>query len=163
VARLRDIQDLFLGIGLGRTLTQYRQGRIGQILSSKQPTARAIIEKPRRGSRNQDKRRLSRSPSWNPPKINLSTASTTSTSKWKNSWHRSNGKPPRRGDTREIREQMRGLLRQVLASKAKELDLEASAFREYWAKFPSTNLRKRESVAHWETEQERPRSAHLRT
>src|SRR5258708_34458924 len=45
VARLRDIQDLFMGIGLGPdSYGIIEQGRIGQILSSKPTDRRAIIE-----------------------------------------------------------------------------------------------------------------------
>src|SRR5207237_1510970 len=44
-ARLRDIQDLFMGTGLGpEHYAIIEQGRIGQILSSKPYDRRAIIE-----------------------------------------------------------------------------------------------------------------------
>ncbi|MBZ5576592.1 MAG: chromosome segregation protein SMC [Acidobacteriia bacterium] len=45
LARLRDIQDLFMGTGLGpESYAIIEQGRIGQILSSKPQDRRAIIE-----------------------------------------------------------------------------------------------------------------------
>jgi chromosome segregation protein len=45
VARLRDIQDLFIGTGLGpESYAIIEQGRIGQILSNKPQDRRAIIE-----------------------------------------------------------------------------------------------------------------------
>src|SRR6266852_5474720 len=45
VARLRDIQDLFMGMGLGPdSYAIIEQGRIGQILSTKPMERRAIIE-----------------------------------------------------------------------------------------------------------------------
>jgi chromosome segregation protein len=45
VARLRDIQDIFLGTGLGpESYAIIEQGRIGQILSSKPQDRRAVIE-----------------------------------------------------------------------------------------------------------------------
>src|SRR5579884_257612 len=45
VARLRDIQDLFLGTGLGpESYAIIEQGRIGQILSNKPSDRRAIME-----------------------------------------------------------------------------------------------------------------------
>ena len=45
IARLRDIQDLFMGTGLGpESYAIIEQGRIGQILSSKPADRRAIIE-----------------------------------------------------------------------------------------------------------------------
>jgi chromosome segregation protein len=44
-ARLRDIQDLFLGTGLGpESYAIIEQGRIGQILSNKPQDRRAVIE-----------------------------------------------------------------------------------------------------------------------
>ena len=45
VARLRDIQDIFMGTGLGpESYAIIEQGRIGQILSSKPQDRRAVIE-----------------------------------------------------------------------------------------------------------------------
>src|SRR6202030_3604396 len=45
LARLRDIQDLFIGTGLGpESYAIIEQGRIGQILSNKPQDRRAIIE-----------------------------------------------------------------------------------------------------------------------
>jgi len=45
IARLRDIQDLFMGTGLGpESYAIIEQGRIGQILSSKPQDRRAVIE-----------------------------------------------------------------------------------------------------------------------
>src|SRR4051794_21177726 len=45
LARLRDIQDLFLGTGLGpESYAIIEQGRIGQILSSKPQDRRSVIE-----------------------------------------------------------------------------------------------------------------------
>src|SRR5207237_8655027 len=45
LARLRDIQDLFMGTGLGpESYAIIEQGRIGQILSSRPQDRRAIIE-----------------------------------------------------------------------------------------------------------------------
>ena len=45
LARLRDIQDLFLGTGLGpESYAIIEQGRIGQILSNKPQDRRAVIE-----------------------------------------------------------------------------------------------------------------------
>ena len=45
IARLRDIQDLFMGTGLGpESYAIIEQGRIGQILSSKPQDRRGVIE-----------------------------------------------------------------------------------------------------------------------
>ena len=58
-ARLRDIQDLFLGTGLGPdSYAIIEQGRVGQILSSKPQDRRAIIEEAAGISKFKTKRRL---------------------------------------------------------------------------------------------------------
>src|SRR4051812_41835125 len=55
-ARLRDIQDIFMGTGLGpESYTIIEQGRIGQILSSKSQDRRAVIEEAAGGT--EDKKR----------------------------------------------------------------------------------------------------------
>lgn len=59
LTRLRDIQDLFLGTGLGpESYAIIEQGRIGQILSTKPQDRRAIIEEAAGVSRFKTKRRL---------------------------------------------------------------------------------------------------------
>jgi chromosome segregation protein len=58
-SRLRDIQDLFMGTGLGpESYAIIEQGRIGQILSSKPLDRRSIIEEAAGISRFKNKRRL---------------------------------------------------------------------------------------------------------
>ncbi|MBV8730749.1 MAG: AAA family ATPase, partial [Acidobacteriia bacterium] len=58
-ARLRDIQDLFMGTGLGpESYAIIEQGRIGQILSSKPQDRRAIIEEAAGITRFKTKKRL---------------------------------------------------------------------------------------------------------
>jgi len=58
-ARLRDIQDLFFGTGLGPdSYAIIEQGRIGQILSSKPQDRRAVIEEAAGISKFKAKRRL---------------------------------------------------------------------------------------------------------
>lgn len=58
-ARLRDIQDIFMGTGLGpESYAIIEQGRIGQILSSKPQDRRAIIEEAAGVSKFKTKRRL---------------------------------------------------------------------------------------------------------
>ena len=124
VARLRDIQDLFMGIGLGPdSYAIIEQGRIGQILSSKPTDRRAIIEEAAGITKFKTKRRLSEA-KLESSKVNLSRVNDiyVEVEKQLASLKRQASKARRYA---EIREQMRGLLRQVLASKAKELDLEA--------------------------------------
>ncbi|MBV9506088.1 MAG: chromosome segregation protein SMC [Acidobacteriia bacterium] len=58
-ARLRDIQDLFMGTGLGpESYAIIEQGRIGQILSSRPQDRRAIIEEAAGITRFKTKKRL---------------------------------------------------------------------------------------------------------
>jgi chromosome segregation protein len=58
-ARLRDIQDLFMGTGLGpESYAIIEQGRIGQILSSKPLDRRAVIEEAAGISKFKTRRRL---------------------------------------------------------------------------------------------------------
>jgi len=58
-ARLRDIQDLFMGTGLGpESYAIIEQGRIGQILSSKPQDRRSIIEEAAGVSKFKNRRRL---------------------------------------------------------------------------------------------------------
>ncbi len=59
IARLRDIQDIFMGAGLGpETYAIIEQGRIGQILSSRPQDRRAIIEEAAGISKFKARRRL---------------------------------------------------------------------------------------------------------
>src|SRR5262252_8088696 len=58
-ARLRDIQDLFMGTGLGpESYAIIEQGRIGQILSSKPQDRRSVIEEAAGITRFKTKKRL---------------------------------------------------------------------------------------------------------
>ena len=118
VARLRDIQDLFMGIGLGPdSYAIIEQGRIGQILSSKPTDRRAIIEEAAGITKFKTKRRLAEA-KLESSKVNLSRVNDiyVEVEKQLASLKRQASKARRYA---EIREQMRGLLRQVLASKAK--------------------------------------------
>jgi len=59
VARLRDIQDMFMGVGLGPdSYAIIEQGRIGQILSTKPMERRAIIEEAAGVTKFKTKKRL---------------------------------------------------------------------------------------------------------
>src|SRR5450432_3838539 len=58
-ARLRDIQDIFMGSGLGpESYAIIEQGRIGQILSSKPQDRRAVLEEAAGITRYKSRRRL---------------------------------------------------------------------------------------------------------
>src|SRR5262245_44624169 len=59
IARLRDIQDLFMGTGLGpESYAIIEQGRIGQILSSKPQDRRSVIEEAAGITKYKTRRRL---------------------------------------------------------------------------------------------------------
>ncbi len=154
VARLRDIQDLFMGIGLGPdSYAIIEQGRIGQILSSKPTDRRAIIEEAAGITKFKTKRRLSEA-KLESSKVNLSRVNDiyVEVEKQLASLKRQASKARRYA---EIREQMRGLLRQVLASKAKELDLEAERLAGLLGGISQQESREAQSVSQWEAEQER--------
>jgi chromosome segregation protein len=154
VARLRDIQDLFMGIGLGPdSYAIIEQGRIGQILSSKPTDRRAIIEEAAGITKFKTKRRLSEA-KLESSKVNLSRVNDiyVEVEKQLGSLKRQASKARRYA---EIREQMRGLLRQVLASKAKELDLEADRLSALVGGISQQESQEAQSVNQWEAEQER--------
>jgi chromosome segregation protein len=154
VARLRDIQDLFMGIGLGPdSYAIIEQGRIGQILSSKPTDRRAIIEEAAGITKFKTKRRLAEA-KLESSKLNLSRINDiyVEVEKQLASLKRQASKARRYA---EIREQMRGLLRQVLASKAKELDLEAERLAGLLGEISQHESQEARSVGQWETEQER--------
>jgi chromosome segregation protein len=154
VARLRDIQDLFMGIGLGPdSYAIIEQGRIGQILSSKPTDRRAIIEEAAGITKFKTKRRLSEA-KLESSKVNLSRINDiyVEVEKQLASLKRQASKARRYA---EIREQMRGLLRQVLASKAKELDIEAERLSGILGAISQHESQEAQSVNQWETEQER--------
>lgn len=154
VARLRDIQDLFMGIGLGPdSYAIIEQGRIGQILSSKPTDRRAIIEEAAGITKFKTKRRLAEA-KLESSKVNLARVNDiyVEVEKQLASLKRQASKARRYA---EIREQMRGLLRQVLASKAKELDLEADRLARLVGGISQQESQEAHSVNHLEAEQER--------
>jgi chromosome segregation protein len=154
VARLRDIQELFMGIGLGPdSYAIIEQGRIGQILSSKPTDRRAIIEEAAGITKFKTKRRLSEA-KLESSKVNLSRVNDiyVEVEKQLASLKRQASRARR---YTEIREQMRGLLRQVLASKAKELDLEGERLAGLVGGISRQETQEAQSVSRWEAEQER--------
>ena len=154
VARLRDIQDLFMGIGLGPdSYAIIEQGRIGQILSSKPTDRRAIIEEAAGITKFKTKRRLSEA-KLESSKVNLSRVNDiyVEVEKQLASLKRQASKARRYA---EIREQMRGLLRQVLASKAKELDMEADRLAGLLGGISQQETQEAQCVNQWEAEQDR--------
>ncbi len=110
VARLRDIQEIFMGVGLGPdSYAIIEQGRIGQILNSKPMDRRAIIEEAAGITMYKTKRRLSEA-KLEASKLNLSRVNDilVEVEKQLASLKRQASKARRYA---ELREQMRGLLR----------------------------------------------------
>lgn len=124
VARLRDIQDMFMGVGLGPdSYAIIEQGRIGMILATKPMERRAIIEEAAGVTKFKTKKRLSEA-KLESSKVNLARVNdiVVEVEKQLGTLKRQAAKARRYA---EIREQMRGIVRQMLAGKARELDAEA--------------------------------------
>jgi chromosome segregation protein len=124
VGRLRDIQEMFMGVGLGPdSYAIIEQGRIGQILSTKPLERRAIIEEAAGVTKFKTKKRLAEA-KLESSKVNLSRVNdiVVEVEKQLGSLKRQAAKARRYA---EIRDQMRGIVRQMLAGKARELDAEA--------------------------------------
>jgi chromosome segregation protein len=154
VARLRDVQELFMGMGLGPdSYAIIEQGRIGQILNSKPMDRRAIIEEAAGITMYKTKRRLAEA-KLEASKVNLSRVHDilVEVEKQLASLKRQASKARRYA---EIREQMRELLRSMLASKAEHLDIEAARIEMLLREMDLAEGREAASVHELETEQER--------
>jgi chromosome segregation protein len=122
--RLRDIQEMFMGVGLGPdSYAIIEQGRIGLILSTKPMERRAIIEEAAGVTKFKTKKRLAEA-KLESSNLNLSRVNdiVVEVEKQLGSLKRQASKARRYS---EIRDQMRGIVRQMLAGKARELDQEA--------------------------------------
>ena len=153
-ARLRDVQELFMGIGLGPdSYAIIEQGRIGQVLSSKPSDRRAIIEEAAGITKFKTKKRLAEA-KLESSKVNLSRVNDifVEVEKQLASLKRQASKARRYA---EIREQMRTLLRVVLASKAYRLESEADRLAASLAEISQNEEKQALSLAELETEQER--------
>ena len=126
ICRLRDIQDIFMGTGLGgETYAIIGQERIGQILSSKPMDRRAILEEAAGITRFKTKKRLAEL-RLESAKINLSrvTDILDEVTRQMGSLKRQASKAERYG---LLRDELRDRLRVVLASRMQQLDLEQAA------------------------------------
>ena len=153
-ARLRDIQELFMGIGLGPdSYAIIEQGRIGQVLSSKPSDRRAIIEEAAGITKYKTKKRLAEA-KLESSKVNLSRVNDiyVEIEKQLASLKRQASKARR---YTELRDQMRGLLRKVLASKARELDSEAERLEQLVGGIATSEAQRVRAVNEFEGEQER--------
>lgn len=116
ICRLRDIQDLFRGTGLGpESYAIIEQGRIGQILSSKPSDRRSIIEEAAGVSKFKSRKRLAEA-KLESSRQNLAriTDILEEVTKQVNSLKRQASKARR---YREMREELRGRLKVVLSSQ----------------------------------------------
>jgi chromosome segregation protein len=154
VGRLRDIQEMFMGVGLGPdSYAIIEQGRIGQILATKPMDRRAIIEEAAGITKFKTKKRLSEA-KLESSKVNLSRVNdiVVEVEKQLGSLKRQAAKARRYA---EIREQMRGIVRQMLAGKARELDAEAERVGSRLAELNAAEAQHSQNIHEQETEQDR--------
>jgi chromosome segregation protein len=126
LCRLRDIQELFMGTGLGpESYALIEQGRIGQILSSRPTDRRAIIEEAAGVTKFKTKKRLAEA-RLEDAKQNLNRINDIfeEVTRQMNSLKRQANKAERYV---KLREEMRAKLRVVLASKFSQMDQESVA------------------------------------
>ncbi len=124
LCRLRDIQELFMGTGLGpESYALIEQGRIGQILSSRPTDRRAIIEEAAGITKFKTKKRLAEA-RLEDARTNLHRVNDIfeEVTRQMNSLKRQAGKAERYA---RLRDEMRAKLRVVLASKFTQMDREA--------------------------------------
>ncbi len=154
VARLRDIQEMFMGVGLGPdSYAIIEQGRIGLILATKPMERRAIIEEAAGVTRFKTKKRLSEA-KLESSKLNLARVNdiVVEVEKQLGSLKRQASKARRYS---ELREQMRGIVRQMLAGKARELDAEAERLGGRLAELSTAETQQAQSIHEQEAEQDR--------
>jgi chromosome segregation protein len=124
LCRLRDIQELFMGTGLGpESYALIEQGRIGQILSSRPTDRRAIIEEAAGITKFKTRKRLAEA-RLEDAKTNLNRVNDIfeEVTRQMNSLKRQASKAERYA---RLRDEMRAKLRVVLASKFSQMDEES--------------------------------------
>jgi chromosome segregation protein len=154
VGRLRDIQEMFMGVGLGPdSYAIIEQGRIGLILSTKPMERRAIIEEAAGVTKFKTKKRLAEA-KLESSKVNLSRVNdiVVEVEKQLGSLKRQAAKARRYS---EIRDQMRGIVRQMLAGKARELDAEAERTSKRLEELNAAELHHATAIQQEEGEQDR--------
>jgi chromosome segregation protein len=154
VARLRDIQEMFMGVGLGPdSYAIIEQGRIGQILATKPMERRAIIEEAAGVTKYKTKKRLSEA-KLESSKLNLARVNdiVVEVEKQLASLKRQASKARRYS---EIREQMRGIVRQMLAGKARELGAEAERVNTCLTELTAAETQRAQAIHEQEAEQDR--------
>jgi chromosome segregation protein len=129
ICRLRDIQDIFMGTGLGgESYAIIGQERIGQILSSKPLDRRAILEEAAGITRFKTKKRLAEL-RLEAARLNLSRVNDIfdEVTRQMTTLKRQASKAERYG---ALRDELRTRLRVVLASRMSQLDTEQAATTE---------------------------------
>jgi chromosome segregation protein len=152
--RLRDIQEMFMGVGLGPdSYAIIEQGRIGQILATKPMERRAIIEEAAGVTKFKTKKRLSEA-KLESSKLNLARVNdiVVEVEKQLGSLKRQAAKARRYA---EVRDQMRGIVRQMLAGKARELDSEAERLGTRLSELSTTETQHAQAIHAQEAEQNR--------
>jgi chromosome segregation protein len=137
LCRLRDIQDLFMGTGLGpESYAIIEQGRIGQILSSKPSDRRLIIEEAAGVSKFKTRKRLAEA-KLETSRQNLSRIADIleEVTKQVNSLKRQASKARR---YRELHDELRGRLKVVLTSRLAALEAECRRLRQESATLQAT-------------------------
>ncbi len=151
LCRLRDIQDIFMGTGLGpESYAIIEQGRIGQILSSKPTDRRAIIEEAAGITKFKTRKRLAEA-RLEDAKLNLARINDIfdEVTRQMNSLKRQASKAERYA---KLRDEMRAKLRVVLASKFAQLDAEAEALEQLLTEIGEEMRVKGEAVQTMEAE-----------
>jgi chromosome segregation protein len=151
LCRLRDIQDIFMGTGLGpESYAIIEQGRIGQILSSKPTDRRAIIEEAAGITKFKTRKRLAEA-RLEDAKQNLARINDIfdEVTRQMNSLKRQASKAERYA---RLRDEMRAKLRVLLASKFAQLDAEASSLNHQLAEVGEELRANGEAVQQMEAE-----------
>ncbi|HEY6184223.1 MAG TPA: AAA family ATPase, partial [Terriglobales bacterium] len=151
LCRLRDIQELFMGTGLGpESYALIEQGRIGQILSSRPTDRRAILEEAAGITKFKTKKRLAEA-RLEDAKSNLSRVNDIfeEVTRQMNSLKRQASKAERYA---KLRDEMRAKLRLVLASKFTAMELEHTSLEEQIAAVSEEMRLQAENVQQLEAE-----------
>ncbi len=154
VARLRDIQEMFMGLGLGPdSYAIIEQGRIGLILSTKPMERRAIIEEAAGVTKFKTRKRLAEA-KLESSKVNLSRVNdiVVEVEKQLGSLKRQASKARRYA---EIRDQMRSIVRQMLAGRARELDAEAERIAKQLEQLTAAETQRAQTIQQQEAGQDR--------
>ena len=151
LCRLRDIQELFMGTGLGpESYALIEQGRIGQILSSRPTDRRAILEEAAGITKFKTKKRLAEA-RLEDAKLNLARINDIfdEVTRQMNSLKRQASKAERYA---RLRDEMRAKLRLVLASKFAAIEQESAELDSQLNALAEEMQHRTEAVQQFETE-----------